>query len=61
MPADWTVGEKPGTGAYGTTNDGGVAWPPGRPPVVLAVLSTTADPDAPPNEPLVAGTAAAVA
>ncbi|MFJ3145082.1 class A beta-lactamase [Streptomyces halstedii] len=40
VPDDWTVGDKTGTGAgYGIRNDIAVLWPPGRAPVVVAVLS----------------------
>lgn len=46
LPAGWTVGDKTGTGEYGTANDVAIAWPPGRPPVVVAVLSTRPDPAA---------------
>ncbi|WP_446041183.1 class A beta-lactamase [Streptomyces sp. SID1121] len=60
LPGDWTVAEKTGTGDYGTTNDVGVAWPSGRGPVVLSVLSTKEDPDAPADDQLVARTAALV-
>jgi beta-lactamase class A len=38
-PRGWTVGDKTGTGAFGTRNDIAVLWPPGRAPMVLAVLS----------------------
>ncbi|MEU5698318.1 class A beta-lactamase [Streptomyces aurantiacus] len=54
LPADWALGDKTGTGEYGTTNDVGIAWTPERSPVVLAVLSTTSDPDAPMDNALVA-------
>ena len=58
LPADWRVAEKTGSGSYGTTNDAGIAWPPGRGPVVLAVLATKpADAQAPADEPLLAKTA----
>ncbi|HEY8981647.1 MAG TPA: class A beta-lactamase [Streptomyces sp.] len=40
LPADWTLADKTGTGSYGTANDAGIVWPPGRPPLVIAVLST---------------------
>ncbi|KNB50474.1 class A beta-lactamase [Streptomyces caatingaensis] len=43
LPRDWALGDKTGAGKYGTNNDVGVAWPPGRPPVVLSVLTTTGD------------------
>ncbi|MER5552132.1 class A beta-lactamase [Streptomyces sp. NPDC002793] len=38
-PAGWRVGDKTGTGGYGTRNDIAVVWPPGAAPIVLAVLS----------------------
>ncbi|WP_290058697.1 class A beta-lactamase [Amycolatopsis solani] len=38
-PAGWTVADKTGTGEYATRNDIAVIWPPGRAPIVLAVLS----------------------
>ncbi|WP_399217723.1 class A beta-lactamase [Synechococcus sp. ATX 2A4] len=41
VPDGWQVGEKTGTcGAYGTANDVGVLFPPGRRPVVLAIFHT---------------------
>ncbi|MET7933813.1 class A beta-lactamase [Streptomyces sp. NPDC005322] len=61
LPRDWPLGDKTGTGSYGTTNDVGVAWTPDRAPVVLAVLSTKDDADAPADEPLVAKTATLLA
>ncbi len=35
LPADWTPGDKTGTGPDGPTNDVAVAWPPGRAPLVV--------------------------
>ncbi|MCL7429381.1 class A beta-lactamase [Streptomyces sp. YS415] len=61
LPEGWTVAEKTGTGEYGTTNDVGVAWTPKGEPVVLAVLSTRPDPEAPADEPLLARAAALTA
>ncbi|MFB8241401.1 class A beta-lactamase [Kitasatospora purpeofusca] len=72
LPTTWTVAEKTGTGSYGTTNDVGVAWPPGGGggrggggggggPIVVAVLSTKHVADAPADEPLVAEAARLVA
>ncbi|MFE9642978.1 class A beta-lactamase [Streptomyces sp. NPDC006365] len=63
LPQDWPLGDKTGTGKYGTTNDVGIAWTPDGTPVVLAVLSTKpdADPDTPMDEPLVAEAAALLA
>ncbi len=47
VPADWQVADKTGSGDYGTANDVGVAWPPGKPPIVLAIYFTQRDKDAP--------------
>lgn len=57
LPADWRVGDKSGAGGYGTRNDIAVAWPPGRAPVVLAVLSSRTKPDADYDNALVAAAA----
>lgn len=46
MPADWQVADKTGSGDYGTANDIGVAWPPGKPPIVLAIYFTQPGKDA---------------
>ncbi len=46
VPGDWEVGDKTGTGAYGTRNDVAVLTPPGRAPVVLAVMSSRDEQDA---------------
>lgn len=46
VPAGWRVGDKTGTGDYGTTNDAGVLWPPSRAPIVLAVYYTQTRADA---------------
>jgi beta-lactamase class A len=61
LPKEWTLADKTGTGDYGTTNDVGITWPPGRKPIVLTVLSTKHDSAAPADEPLVADTAALLA
>ncbi|MET9612085.1 class A beta-lactamase [Kitasatospora indigofera] len=61
LPEGWTVADKTGTGAYGSTNDVGITWPPGRGPVVMAVLSAKDGSTAPADEPLVAGAAAVLA
>jgi beta-lactamase class A len=36
LPAGWSVGHKPGTGANGAVNDVALAWPPGAAPIVIA-------------------------
>ncbi|WP_342449666.1 class A beta-lactamase [Kitasatospora phosalacinea] len=62
LPPGWAHADKTGTGSYGTTNDLALAWPPHRPPLVLAVLSTKPTaPGADPDEPLLARTAALLA
>ncbi|MDT0469634.1 class A beta-lactamase [Streptomyces gibsoniae] len=61
LPKDWTVADKTGTGGYGTANDVGIAWPTGRGPIVMTVLSTKHDVAAPADDSLVAGTAALLA
>ena len=37
LPEGWHLASKTGTWARGTTNTVGVFWPPGRPPIVVAV------------------------
>lgn len=62
LPAEWTLGHKTGTPAYGSALDVGIAWPPGREPLVIAVLSTKPQQDAQPDSALLAAaTRAAVA
>jgi beta-lactamase class A len=46
VPADWQVGDKTGTGDYGTANDAGVLWPPRRSPAVVAIYTTQGKKDA---------------
>ncbi len=36
LPAGWRVGDKTGSGSRGETNDIAIAWPPGRPPILIA-------------------------
>jgi beta-lactamase class A len=38
LPASWNAGDKTGTGANNAVNDVLIAWPPGRAPVIAAVL-----------------------
>ena len=40
LPKAWIVGNKTGTGDYGTTNDIGIIWPPKRSPIVVAIYFT---------------------
>ncbi|MFE4635921.1 class A beta-lactamase [Streptomyces sp. NPDC056773] len=61
LPDDWSVADKTGAGAYGTNNDVAVAWPPGRPGLVIAVLTTRPHPGDPADDLLIARTAALLA
>jgi beta-lactamase class A len=47
LPASWKLAHKTGTGQHGATNDIGVAWPPDRAPVLIAVyyVDSPADDD----------------
>lgn len=47
IPGDWKIGDKTGSGDYGTTNDVAVLWPPAGKPLVLAVYLTQKTRDAP--------------
>ncbi|TWI69647.1 beta-lactamase class A [Pseudoduganella lurida] len=62
-PAGWQVGDKTGTGGYGSTNDIGIAYPPagstGRGPVVIAIYTHQPAKDAPVREDIVAAAARA--
>jgi beta-lactamase class A len=57
LPAEWKVGNKTGSPAYGSALDVAVAWPPGRAPLVIAVLTTKSEQDAKPDNALVAAAA----
>lgn len=61
FPAGWRVADKTGTGAYGTTNDIGIVFPPQGPPVIVAIYYTGGSPDAQSDSTVVAGAAAIVA
>ncbi|MEU6390102.1 class A beta-lactamase [Streptomyces sp. NPDC046939] len=54
LPDGWVLGDKTGTGSYGTANDVGIAWAPSGDPVVLSVLTTKPARDATPDDRLVA-------
>lgn len=53
-PEEWVVGDKTGTAGWGTRNDIAVLEPPGRDPLVLAVLTRGETADARPRDALVA-------
>ncbi|GAA4683255.1 PEN family class A beta-lactamase, Bpc-type [Streptomyces chumphonensis] len=63
LPDDWVLADKTGGGSdYGVANDVGVVRPPGRPPIVMAVLTTKPTlPEGPNDNALVAKTAALLA
>jgi beta-lactamase class A len=54
VPAGWIVGDKTGNGYWGTRNDIAIAWPPGRAPKVIAVLSSRGSRDATSDDALIA-------
>jgi beta-lactamase class A len=54
LPAAWSVADKTGTGDYGTSNDLALVWPPGKPPVVIALYFTQRTKDAPPRDDVLA-------
>jgi beta-lactamase class A len=41
VPDGWRVGDKSGSGGFGTRNDIAVVWPPDREPLVVAVMSSS--------------------
>jgi beta-lactamase class A len=43
LPANWREGDKTGTGARGATVDNAILWPPGRPPILVAVYLSGSD------------------
>ncbi|WP_140918502.1 class A beta-lactamase [Limnobaculum xujianqingii] len=40
LPAEWVVGDKTGSGSYGTTNDIAVIWPKDKAPLILVTYFT---------------------
>lgn len=54
VPAGWKVGDKTGSGGYGTRNDIAVVWPPTGGPLVIAVQSDRGVPNAPSDDALIA-------
>ncbi|EDI2100969.1 class A beta-lactamase [Salmonella enterica subsp. enterica serovar Heidelberg] len=40
LPEGWIVGDKTGSGDYGTTNDIAVIWPPEKSPLILVIFFT---------------------
>lgn len=54
VPSGWKVGDKTGSGGYGTRNDIAVVWPTGGSPLVIAIQSDRGVPDAPSADALIA-------
>ncbi len=54
IPSGWQVGDKTGSGDYGTANDIAVIWPPARAPIILAVYHTQRKADAKYREDVIA-------
>ena len=54
VPPHWQVGDKTGSGDYGTANDIGVLFRPDRDPLVLAIYSTQTRADAKWSDALIA-------
>ena len=57
VPTNWQVGDKTGTGDYGTANDLAVLWPPQRSPVFVAIYTTQSEKDAKARNDIVASAA----
>jgi beta-lactamase class A len=60
VPYDWQVGDKTGTGAYGSTHDVGIVWPTGKAPVVMALYFTQRGKDDKANAEILASAARVV-
>ncbi|NYH54911.1 MULTISPECIES: class A beta-lactamase [Nocardiopsis] len=60
VPEGWEVGDKTGSGGYGTRNDIAVLWPPEGEPIVLAVMSSRDEEDAEYDNALIAEAAEVV-
>lgn len=56
-PTGWQVGDKTGSGGYGTRNDIAIVWPPDAAPITIAVLSRRDTRDAEADDALIAGAA----
>ena len=54
VPETWLVGDKTGTGSFGTTNDVGIIWPPNASPIVIAIYFTQNKKDASPRDDVIA-------
>ena len=50
----WLVGDKTGTGAYGTTNDIAIVWPPQKAPIIVVIYFTQNEKNAVPQDAIIA-------
>lgn len=57
IPTDWQVGDKTGSGDYGTTNDAAVLWPLTQAPISLVVYYTQSEAAAKWNDNVIASAA----
>ena len=61
VPEGWKVGDKTGSGDYGTANDIAVLWPPKQEPAIVAIYTTQREKDAKYRNDVVAAAARVVA
>jgi beta-lactamase class A len=61
VPAGWRVADKTGSGSYGSTNTVALLYPPGKPPMTMAVYFTQPRQDADARSEVVAAAAKVVA
>ena len=54
LPSAWSLAHKTGTGGHGATNDIGVAWSPGRGPLIVAAYYAESDAPLPSSEAVLA-------
>lgn len=57
FPNDWAIGDKTGSGYFGTANDVAVLWPPQRKPAIVSIYTTQRTKEARIREDIVASTA----
>jgi beta-lactamase class A len=61
LPRSWRIGERTGTGERGTANNVAVAWPEGRPPLIVTAYLTEATVNRTQQSAVLAGVGRAVA
>jgi beta-lactamase class A len=61
VPTGWQVGDKTGTGDYGSANDIAIIWPPQRAPIVLTIYTARKEVKAEPRNDILASAARVVA